>query len=199
MLRSYSVAALLAASVCSLPSFCRDTILEFKGAYFLPTNHTFRQAFDNGSAIYGPELSVQLKNDAQWYGFASIDYFQKRARYLGVLDSTRLRMLLFAIGLKYFIPVSERVNLYLGAGAEPAYVLTKSTRACVVARDSQWCIGGIGKMGAYIDMPHNFVFDIFFDYSFLRTHCGYFYGHTLTPSQANLSGAIFGVGLGYRF
>jgi len=176
----------------------RDYILEFKGAYFVPTNSTFRKAY-SGGALYGPEFTMQLKKDTNWYLFTSIDYFQQKGRFLEIADSTKLRLLSLALGVKYIKNISNRTNFYLGLGFEPAYIRTKSKRRCVVAKKSQWGFGGVGKMGAYINLSDHLLCDLFFDYRFIKTRKKNFYGHTRTPDRANLSGAIFGIGLGYLF
>lgn len=177
-------------------TYCRDVILEFKGAYLLPTNSLFKECY-KGSALYGPELTVQLKDGNNWYAFASIDYFQKNGRCLRRCDSTKLQLLPLAVGIKHFFPVSDRVNLYAGLGFQPTYIRTKSSRACVVAKKSQWGFGGIGKVGAYIDITHNFLFDLFIDYSAIRTDN--LYGPTVDSCRVIVSAALFGGGLGYRF
>lgn len=178
--------------------FCRDTTLGFKGAYFLPTNGTFRDNY-KGSVLYGPELTVQLWNDKKWYGFASIDYFQKKGRFLHLSDSKRLKMLLLAIGLKYFVPISDRANFYIGLGFQPVYLRTKSRRVYITLKQTRWAFGGIGKIGLYTYLSHHFLLNLFFDYSFVKTSKTNFYGYTMLPSKANINGAIVGASLGYRF
>jgi len=183
---------------CVFSLAARDVILEFKGAYFLPTNSRFKDCY-KGSALYGPELTVQLKENKNWYGFASLDYYKQKGRFLSRCDSTKLRLLPLAIGVKYFIPIRDRANFYFGLGFQPVYINQKSRRAFVTSKKTFWGYGGIGKIGAYIDLPRNFLLDLFIDYSFVWTSKNNFYGNTLIPSRTNLSGAIFGAGLGYRF
>ncbi len=194
--RIISVLIVLFFSVQSL--FCRDLILEFKGAYFLPTNGTFRDNY-KGSGLYGPEFSFQLCNDKRWYGFASIDYFQKKGRHLSLADSKKLKILFLAVGLKYFVPISDFAHFYVGLGFQPVYLRIKSQRAFVVAKQSFWAFGGIGKVGTYIDLPHNFLLNLFFDYSFAKTSKTNFYSNKMLPAKAQINGAVFGAGLGYRF
>lgn len=181
----------------------RDIILEFKGAYFLPTNHTFRKTYNNGSALYGPELTVQLGCSKYWtkhlYGFISADYFQKKGHALGLNDSTTLRLVPLVLGAKYMIPATDFIDFYVGAGFQSMFVHTRNHRAYVTATKSLWSFGGIGKMGAYFTFKHHFLLDLFFDYSFARTNKDHFYGHTRTCSKADLSSALFGIGVGYRF
>lgn len=196
MMRSKSlyIFIILFLNVGSL--FSRDIILEFKGAYLLPVDSIFKECY-KGSALYGPELSVQLKNDKNWYAFFSLDYFQKRGRHLRRCDSTKLKLLPLAAGIKYFIPAGDRTNFYVGAGFQPVYIRTKNRRGCVVSKTHQWGYGGIAKLGAYINIFHNFLLDVFIDYSYIRS--GNLYGHTVTDCKSNTSAFIFGAALGYRF
>ncbi len=198
MIQFHRVGILYVTLLGASTIFCRDVIVEFKGAYFLPTNSTFKGCY-KGSALYGPELTVQLCDNKNWYGFASIDYLKQKGRPLSRCDSTTLRLLPMAIGIKYFVPIHNRVNLYLGLGFEPVYINKKSRRACVTSKETLWAFGGIGKIGSYIDLPHSFVLDLFCDYSFAWARESSFYGNTVVPSRVNISGAIFGAGLGYCF
>ena len=181
---------------CVTPLFSREAILEFKGAYLLSVDELFRECY-KGSALYGPELSVQLKNDKNWYAFAGVDYFQQKGRCLSRCDSTKLKLLPITVGIKYCIPLCHRAHFYFGLGLQSAFIRTTSRRSCVVGKRKQWGFGGIGKMGAYIDLSHNFLLDLFFDYSFIRTDN--LYGPTVASCRSSLHAALFGAGLGYRF
>ena len=185
------------------PIYARDVILEFKAAYFLPTDSVFKQIYHNGSALYGPEVTVQLCNNKNWYGFASIDYFQKKGHSIGLCDSTKVSLLPLGIGLKYFVPTfCDRFDFYLGLGFQPVYVRTKNCVECVSTKQSRWGFGGIAKAGTYWYLPHNFVIDLFVDYSFVKVGCKNSCqpcSGTIIPRKADISGAIFGLGLGYRF
>ena len=77
----------------------------------------------------------------------------------------------------------------------------KNHSTAVIQKLYRWGFGGIAKVGAYYHLPHNFVIDFFIDYSFLKVGKNH---RTLTPPgirliKADVSGAIFGVGLGYKF
>src|SRR3990172_11764211 len=125
MSRLQVIGALIVIFLVAPSLFCRDVILEFKGAYFLPTSSRFRDCY-KGGALYGPELTVQLCHNKHWYGFASVDYFQKKARSLSICDSTKLILVPLAIGAKYFVPIKDWMHLYLGLGFQPVYIKTKS-------------------------------------------------------------------------
>lgn len=185
------------------PLCARDVILEFKAAYFLPTDSVFKHIYHNGSALWGPELTVQLCENKNWYGFASIDYFQKHGRSLGLCDATKVSLLPLGVGLKYFVPVwCDRADFYLGLGFQPVYVRTKNCAELVSTKQSRWGFGGIAKAGTYWYLPCNFVIDLFVDYSFVKVGCKNSCtssAGTVTSRKANVSGAIFGGGIGYRF
>ncbi|HRN78291.1 MAG TPA: OmpW family outer membrane protein [Candidatus Dependentiae bacterium] len=190
---------LISIMLSNISLVCRDVILEFKGANFLPTNPTFKDAY-GGGALYGPELSVQLYEDAKWYVFTSADYFKRDGKCLSVADAKTLRLVPLALGIKYITPVRDWADFYLGLGFQPEYINIKSHRRCVTTKNTQWAFGGIGKSGIYIQLPHHLLIDLFIDFSFVKTHhTNALYGHTMICSKAKLNGAIFGGGLGYRF
>ncbi len=177
----------------------RNAILEFRGAYFLSTNSAFQDIFGTGGALYGPELTVQLFDDKNWYTFASFDYFKKSGKSVGVGNSTRVKLIPLAFGLKYFVPAhNENVNFYAGLGFQPVNVRTTNCVESSLTRLSQWGFGGIAKTGVYFYTRHKLVVDIFADYSFARVGGGSCCAG-FKAKKANVSGAIFGVGFGYNF
>lgn len=197
-----NVLSLLALLLLAVPLMGRDTLLEFKGAYFLPTNSCFKTMYSNNRALYGPELTVQLCPERDWYAFASVDYLKAHGKSSGLCSPTTVRLVPIALGLKYFIPHRfENVDFYAGLGLEIMNVRTKDCAVDVIQQLSKWGYGGVAKVGAYCYLPHNFLIDIFIDYSFLRAGsdkwCGLTDGVELL--KANVSGTIFGAALGYKF
>ena len=180
-----------------MPLVCRDVLLEFKGAYYFPTNHHVRDIYGNGSGLYGPEVTVQLCEGKDWYGFASADFLKKKGHSAGLCEPTTLYLVPLALGAKYFVPFSYG-DFYLGLGFQPTHVKTVNCISNTVQRTSKWGFGGIAKAGAYFDLPRNFFIDVFFDYSFVKVGGGPCCGSVI-PVKAHMNGAIFGAGLGYRF
>jgi hypothetical protein len=179
----------------------RDVIVEFKGAGFIPTNSNFRDIYGKGAALFGPEITVDICDTHRWYAFASVDYLKKDGHSIGLCNDTTVRMVPLAFGLKYFQPVCFG-NLYAGLGFQPVHLKTTNCSPFAVQETSQWCLGGIAKLGTYVDLKCNFVLDFFANYSFVRAGCPKLCRaetETLTPLKANISGVILGVGLGYRF
>ncbi len=195
-------ALFLLALVCIQESLeCRDVLLEFKGAYFLPTNSCFKNIY-HGGALYGPELTFQFsENHERWYGFMSADFLNKCGRSIGLGNSTKVKIAALVFGVKYFVPFCYG-DFYCGLGVQPTQVKTFNCSPFVVARTSQWGCGGIAKVGAYIDMSCNTFLDFFIDYSFVKVGCKNSCCNgslAVMPLKANASGAIFGAGIGYRF
>lgn len=177
----------------------QNVILEFKGAYFLPTNTEFRRIYGKRGGIYGPELTFEICNNI--HGFASFDYLRKNGHSVGLCEPTTVRLVTLAFGAKYFLPVTmckKKLDLYVGLGFEPVNVRTTNCSNFVENKQSTWAFGGIAKLGAYYHVYCNFVLDLFLDYSFAKTStpkCT----QNVMAQRANVSGAIFGIGVGYLF
>ncbi|MDR3550863.1 MAG: OmpW family outer membrane protein [Candidatus Babeliales bacterium] len=191
--------SLLVSLLLVFPLAGRDLILEFKAAYFLPTDSDFKHIFHKGGALYGPELTVQLCSDENWYAFASFDYFQKKGNSVGLCDETSVKLIPLAFGLKYFMPAADSFDFYAGLGFQAMNARTKNCSDFVESKLSQWGFGGIAKAGAYYYLSHNFLIDIFVDYSFVKVGKNDCDCTSVQSVKANVSGAIFGAALGYKF
>lgn len=192
---------LILAIIMHIPIAARDIIVEFKGAFFHPTDSCFKALYGSAAALFGPEITVDICNTKKWYAFASIDYLKKNGCSIGLCNTTTMRMLPLAFGLKYFKPVGC-ADLYAGLGFQPIHLKTSNCSPHVIQHTSRWGIGGIAKLGAYLDLPCNLLLDLFVDYSFVKTACPQLCQPelgTLLSRKANISGVILGVGLGYRF
>lgn len=197
-IRSLGVALLFVGSLAA-----RDFLVEMKGAYFWATNSDFKDIYGRGGLLYGPEATVQLWNDQNWYAFTSLDYLHKKGDSVGLCDPTKLTLIPIALGLKYLVPLSDDTfYFYLGAGLEWVYARTKNCSEFVVTTQSNWGLGGIAKAGAFYHMGCNFLIDIFGAYSYAKVGsdtCWCENGNGLQSQKANVSGAILGAGLVYAF
>jgi hypothetical protein len=189
---------MLLAMNFSVYPYIKDIIIEFKAADFQPVNCTFNTIYHGGS-LFGPEVTFRIFRDL--YGFASVDYFTKNGCSIGLNSPTHVDFMPLGIGLKYLACVSEHASLYVGIGFTPTLLQTKNCSPYVVQKTSRWGFGGIAKFGAFIDLSHNFLLDLFIDYSFVnvKSTCAQSATGYVQPHTAHLSGAIFGVGLGYTF
>lgn len=179
----------------------RNVLLEFKAAYFLSASSQFKDIYGKGSALYGPELTFQLACNKNWYGFVSADFFTKSGHSIGLDNKTKVFMMPLAIGLKYFVPFSYG-DFYLGLGFQPTYLRTKNDSQYVIKHSAKWGFGGIVKGGVYFKLPYHLLLDIFVGYSFVKAGHHRKYGtitNTIVSRKADLSGGVFGCGLGYRF
>lgn len=196
MVKMFRFFCLLLLVMC-VPLACRDVLVEFKGAAYLPTNDCVKNIYGKVGGLYGPEVTFQLCENKNWYGFASVDFSSKKGRSIGLCDCTKMHLLPLGLGLKYFAPFCCG-DFYVGLGFQPVHLKTINCSEFVVQKTSKWGFGGIAKIGAYIDLPRNFFVDLFFDYSFVKVNCDSCLTSVI-PVRANLSGAIVGAGLGYRF
>lgn len=178
----------------------RDILLELKGAYFLALDSCFREIYHNGGALYGPEITFQMTCHEHLYGFASVDYFSKHGESIGLCTPTKVELVPIGLGVKY-LTSCRCADVYVGVGFQPTLLKTTNCSSDVAERTSKWGFGAIFKVGGYFALPCNFFADLFFSCSGAEVSC-----HGCQPSggfveqiKANVSGAIFGIGLGYRF
>lgn len=183
-----------------------DFLLEVKGACFVPSDPLFKDVYGNENGLYGAEFTFRAYN--KWYGFISADFFSQTGACDLFQNPSKIELIPLAIGAKYFISFCI-FDFYLGLGFQPTYVKNiynkdQNTPLC----QANWEYGGIAKIGSYIKLPCNFFLDLFFDYSFIYSKCNASLSNEdlltnstecITPAKTNLSGTIFGAGLGYRF
>lgn len=194
VLVSVVMCALAGASIAA-----RDMVLEFKAAAFVSTSETFRDIYGTAAAIYGPEFSVQLKEESAWYFFASIDYLSKKGHSIGLCEPTKVRFVPLGVGIKYVAHAFNCLDLYAGLGFQPINVRTTNCIDSIQQVDSTWAFGGIAKFGAWYHLPHHFLIDLFIDYSFAKVKNNTLCATSSDCSKTNIGGAIIGAGLGYRF
>lgn len=179
---------------CSLMS--RDILLEFKGAFFRPTDSCVRDMFGAGAALYGPEVTFQLCEQRNWYGFASADFLSKKGHSIGLCTPTKMYLVPLGLGVKYFVPFCYG-DFYVGIGVQPVHLRTQNCSPFVREITSKWGVGGVAKVGSYFDLPCNWFIDLFINYSFAHIECDTC--TDIAALKADVSGAVFGIGVGYRF
>lgn len=175
-----------------------DVLLELKAAYFRATGSQFKNIYGKGAGLYGPELTFQLC-DSNWYGFLSADFLHKKGHSIGLNTPTSIRLVPVGIGVKYFMPTcNECANFYLGLGFQPVHVRIQNNSQ-FVPNQKKWVLGGIAKLGTYIYFSCNWFIDLFIDYSFAHISAKSTQAQPIVPLSSSISGAIFGIGIGYRF
>ena len=193
----------------------RDILLEFKAAAFLPSDCLFKKIYDSCAALYDLELTFELVEDKNWFMFLSLAYTSKQGHSVGFCTPTTVQIVPFGLGFKYFFPCS-RGDFYVGLGVQPAYLGTNNCSEFVCKHTSDWGVGGVSKIGFNFDLPKNWFCDLFFDYSFVRvgkctsdcssanscsesSACCDSSSNFVVPLKADISGAILGLGFGYKF
>lgn len=177
--------------------FCAvEVLFEFKGGAFLPTGTCFKNIYGKSGALYGPEISLQLWEDAPLYAFASAQYFSKKGYSIGLCCPTTAQIVPLDFGLKYMTPLKFG-SVYIGLGLEAAHLKTTNCSPYVLPETARWGVGGIAKFGAYVNLPRHFAFDLFFNYSFVKLRPD----NCCSPcdtSKVDISGITLGAGLSYQ-
>lgn len=189
-------------SCVPLSLVARNILLEFKGAYFHATGSRFKDIYGKSAPLYGPEITFQLCECSNWYGFASVDFLQKKGRSIGLDTPTSIRLVPLGIGLKYFLSTCfECADFYAGLGFAPVHVRIKNDSSYVDQCFSRWALGGIAKIGSYIYFSDCIFLDLFAAYSWanIKPCISQLPESPMGGFKASISGAIFGVGLGYKF
>jgi outer membrane protein W len=170
----------------------RDILVEFKGSIFVPSNENFDNNFGN-CGDFGLELTGNMFD--RLYAFASADFIVKDGSTVELTSFTKINIVNLGLGVKYFVPFNHG-DFYVGLGIEPTYVGIKNQIPHLLEQQS-WICGGIAKAGLIIDLPCSLFLDFFIDYSFAKAN---FYNSTpVQMTTTYLNGALFGIGLGYRF
>lgn len=180
-----------------------DVPVEFKAAYFYPTNHRFREIYPVGGPIFGLEISCQTWD---WlYPWASVSYFTKSGHSIiagapsSALSHTTIQFVPLGFGLKYMQQINQTLDLYFGLGGLATYLHLEDDAPYVIQTSAKWGIGGTAKVGALITFCKAFFIDIATDYSYMKINFDSPGGDTLTRHTADISGFSFGGGIGYRF
>lgn len=178
-----------------IPLRGKDVLLEFKAAYFLPSDKCVKKMYGNGGALFGPELTFRVYDN--WYGFASIDFLTKHGHSIGLCNRTTMSLMPIGLGFKYLVPFCYG-DFYVGLGFQPVRLKTTNCSTGVEPLTINWGFGGIAKIGSFFTLPDHWFIDLFIDYSFVKVG-GKKCAPGVVPIKANLNGAIFGGGIGYRF
>jgi opacity protein-like surface antigen len=157
--------------------------LEVRGAYFSPSDKTFRDIYGYGIS-WGGEIGFRVsRRAAAWVGG---DYFSKTGKLGLTEEDTKIRIAPLAAGAKYYLALAK-LRPYLGAGV--AYVQYKESNS--IATIEKGALGLIGRVGLLAVLGTG----IFADIQGTWSTC------SVQPAEvrANLGGFSFGAGLGFEF
>jgi hypothetical protein len=178
---------------CSFDDPCRGTevLLEAKAAWYWPTQKLFRSIYGT-NAMYTLEANIQAYKDL--YVFAGANFFIDSGHSIGgIAYKTRIWFLPVELGLKYFphfCSTKYGSGIYIGGGADGAYIHIHDYDPALRARTDGWAWGANAQLGFVWYFTKHLVLDLFGKYTFLR------YPH---HGKAYLSGVSVGGGFGYSF
>lgn len=180
--------------------------VEFRAAYFRPTDEMVREIYADSWVDYQFEVSRLLfdTNVAVW---SSVNWYRTSGHSIccGDIvvsrDKTSLRVVPISFGLQYYVPIPQIQNarFYFGAGATVAFVRISDDSEFVKQRLSKnGAFGGVLKSGIKYFFQNNLFLDFFADYVFQPVH--FSNGNDDVENlDACLDGVKLGVGLGLNF
>jgi len=198
-LQTFSLQAFPNEGCYSYDEYCTTFTLEAECAGFCPLNSTMRRIY--GSLLPSFTLEGNLIINRRWGLWLDGSYIFANGRSSGVYhDSTHLSLVPISVGAKYYCPVNEWIDLYLGIGACYSFLNTTDHSEYVHEKTSASNSGAIIKSGFIYRYCDCFFFHGFFDYMYQKM---YFHKTESDPfvyrNDANLSSLQFGVGIGLEF
>lgn len=181
---------LLLTLLC-LPAFLQGECFtaQFRCGYFFPASHFFKEIFhENGIEVEG-EAAMYLNQD--WSVWMNFNSYQKGGHSLGLHDKVNVYVRPFSMGLKYEIPLTRDLALYLGGGATYTWITTHQHTPFIDRHVYKRSWGGVGKSGLIYHINDCFFLDLYADYYYTKFD-------TERGSQ-NLGGLRAGVGIGSSF
>lgn len=186
---------LLVALICMQSLSAHNSMIEFRGAGFIPTSNVYKHIY-HSSGAFGAELTTHLWDCI--YGFFSFDYTSKHGRSIGGDTKTKVNFLPLSFGLKYLHPFCYG-DLYIGGGAVAARVHTHDYSPFVAPTYTHWGWGGTIKAGCLIDVTECAFLDIFVNYVSIKSSSHNTFNNLVVPQTVKVAGVFIGAGIGYRF
>jgi outer membrane protein W len=188
-----------------LSSCSADWSLEFRLAYYRPSEKNIRKIYSNAFLDYQVELNKRFMDS--WQVWMGIDLLSKKKGHSiisggsGTGDKTRLKMNSVNLGLKYLYCLNECAELYLGAGVNYGMLRIHDESPYVHQHPRRNSFGGLFKVGVYTYLTDHVYLDFFFDYlvqefKFKNSNSDSYY---VERHNVKMSGIKTGVGIGYRF
>lgn len=171
--------------------------LEALPGYYYQMEKRIRDIYGTGG------FSGQL--DMGYFFFDKVACFLRGGAYwadgnstvLGV--STDIVLANVTLGLKYVVPILNRLHYYVGGGARVFFLRIKNNTDFVQRRVSENKLGGAFVTGfwVYLSSRRPIFLDIFLDYSFYR----FDFKSSIASERNNLNikDPVVGIGLGYQF
>ena len=136
-------------------------------AAFYPQGSLFRSIYGNWQVDYELEIGkIFLKNYEAW---ANINFLTTSGQTI-LGNSTTFKNCNISVGGKYIFRFKEIWKLYLGLGINDALVYAHNYSSYVKKHVHKNGVGGVFKLGVYVEpMDHLFI-DVFADYLYQPIH-----------------------------
>lgn len=158
--------------------------IEYRNAYFLPSNSLERQIYTGTRIDYEAEISKHLF--CNWYAWTNFTYFSKGGGSVEFGDATRLTLYPLSFGVKYVYPIACDWSIYAGLGANYTWMRLKND-SVFIPGENKGCWGGTAKMGVYYELTECLFVDGFADYLYIPMNLS---------NASNVGGWRFGLGVG---
>ena len=147
----------------------------------------FREIYGNWQVDYELELGkIFLKNYEAW---ANINWMSTSG-HSSLGSKTAFRNLNICVGGKYIFRFGEMWKLYLGLGINDACAYVRNHNPYVKKHVYKNWVGGIAKLGCYVEPIDHFFIDIFADYLYQQVHFAHW---------EQIGGLKIGCGIGFCF
>lgn len=184
------------APECCTPVKCYEPIIEFKAGYFFFANSKMNEVFDKGGLDLQLSVAYPVWRWLEIYG--SVEYLERNGKSLGGNEKTSLWGLPVSLGLRPVVSFSEKFQYYFTLGPRYVYFHAHNDSEYVDRILVKNAFGGFVNTGFYYFPYKHLVFDVFGEYSYVRTK---FHPHktNVFGVEIQVGGFAFGGGIGYAF
>lgn len=196
LLKISGVFFLLCAAVLPIKLAANHWEASARVGYFYPTDKKVREIYSDGWPEYQLELAYTFCGP--WSVWTNVGYFTEDGHSIGFGDDTRLQLVPVGAGVKYNFNFACNWDAYLGAGATYSFMRIKDDSEFVEEHVSKNAWGGVVKSGIRYHFYQCGFVELFTDYYYTKFN---FSGDDdgIERHDANLSGFLFGAGLGISF
>lgn len=186
--------------VVSSLSFAEDMDFQLRAAAFHPQTKRFREVYSRWGTDYEFEFNKRFCGPCgQISGWFNVNHYTKKGHSLGVSFPTRITIIPFSIGGKYFFCLNSCWQAYVGAGL--TYTCLKVHDHAPFAKHrfkkQEWgCVAKLGMQYNLDCLLCGLFVDLFADYYYLPFH--FHHRSEAHIHNVNVGGLHLGLGIGYR-
>lgn len=184
----------------TIPCYFSQPSFEVKTGYFFFSDSKMRKVYDGGGLDIQLCATYPLWNITnRWTlnGYAAVEYFHRSGKSINEHQKTSVWSVPINIGLKPVYTINA-TQYYFAIGPRYFYVHQHNDSSYVDKNNSENTLGFFVNTGFNYILCHNFVIDIFGEYSYAEMHFRSKKSHVYTRN-IQIGGLTFGGGLGYKF